>query len=143
MLIQEKMLNEIIKNSTNIKMYSINNFGCYRNKQIYPDNITRIIDKLETISKTISYETNCYVEDSTKELNDVIDGLGDRFFNDKPVITVIFDENFAVEFGMDSEHLLYGDPTNKMTLDAFAIKDGKKLEDIKKYIDILERLFKL
>lgn len=147
MIVQEKSLNKIIKNSTNITKYSLNYYGCYRDRPIYPDNIAKIINKLHSISRTLSYETNWYTDESKEEINNVVKGLGDIFFehdsDSDDFITIIFSEDFGVEFDFDEEHLLYGDPTIKLTLNTFVIKDGKTLEDIEDHINVLEKLFKL
>lgn len=146
MIILEQNLKEIVKSSSNISLYFIRDYSCFRERAQYPDNILSILNALQRVSRQFSFDRNYLLEDVKDELS-AIKGLDKAVISNvesdyEKGITVVFDENFAVEFDLDEEHLLHGDPTILMNLRCFAIKENKTVEDIKVHLDILSKLFK-
>ncbi|MNB84585.1 hypothetical protein D3C81_654480 [compost metagenome] len=141
MILKKQELKEIVKYSSNIKLYFLNT------KDDLPENVTLIIDELNSMKSELSYETDLkddygYVE----ELSSAIEGLGELYFEyewDNSTITVIFDEGFAVEFSQWDEHELYDYEKIKMSMDRIALKDGKTISDVKQHLDVLRKLFNL
>lgn len=152
MLIQEIELRKLVEGSKGINVYPLNAAVCFRgDRPVYPDYIKEIIDKLESLSAESVVSDIRWSEDEDRQKMDaIVVGLADLFFGGSDrdwefftSLTLIFEEGFAVELGLSGDFPLHGEPTNTMTLDAFALKEGKTLEDLQDYLPVIEKLFKL